>query len=194
MKKVIALLLTFSVLFCLAGCKKNKNNGSAYGIDINYYLGAGQISEAKYGLGLNPDEIEKDAEAQSGEHTHEGGDGHAGMIFYEDFIGKEAYVVDGFYYCFKTGEEEKGISCIIGTDTIYGFAVGMATKFEVNEAISNLSPQATVSGNKDFFYLLFDMDNVDTLVCKNGKNVLKFYFEEDILIAACLYDSEKWEF
>ena len=195
MKKVIALLLTLSLLFCFAGCDKNNdNNGSGYGIDINYYIGVGQISEAKYGIGLNPDEIENDAENQSGEHNHEGGDGHEGIISYEDYQGKEAYIVDGFYYCFETGEEQNGISCIIGTDTVYGFTAGVATKFEINEAISGLSPETKVSGEEDFFYMPFAMENVDTLICKNGKNVLKFYFEEDILIAACVYDSEKWEF
>ena len=195
MKKITALLLVLSLVFCFAGCQKgDTNTDSSYGIDINYYVGVGQINEAKYGLGLDPDEIEKDAEKQDINHDHTGGDGHEGVITYEDYQGKEAYIVDGFYYCFLTGEEEKGISCIIGTDTIYGFSTGTATKFEISEAVSAMNPESSLASSDEFFYMPFAMEDVDTLTCKNGDNVLKFYFEDDILVAACVFSSEKWEF
>lgn len=196
MKRIIALLLAVSFIFCLSACKKDSSNGenSEYAIDINYYLNLGQISEAKYNLGADPDDIEKAAEKQNEEHDHTGGDGHEGIITYEDYNGKEAYIVDGFYYCFESGKEDDGISCIIGTDTVFGFVVGEASKYEINAALSKMNPENITSNEEDFFYMPFAMENIDTVVCKNGEKVLKFYFEEDILIAASLYNESKWEF
>ena len=195
MKKITALLLAFCMIFCLTSCKEGgDDNKLDYGIDINYYVSTGMISEAKYGIGTNPDDIEREAESQSGEHDHTGGDGDIGIISYADYLGKEAYIVDGFYYCFKTGEEANSISCIVGTNNIFGFTAGMTTKYEISNIISSLNPESSLSGAKEFFYMPFEMENVDTLTVKNGNNVLKFYFEEDILISAALFNSEKWEF
>lgn len=195
MKKIIALLLLFCMMFCFVGCKEEKdNNSSAYEIDINYYLSAGMISEAKYALGFDPDDIEKEAEQSGGEHTHEGGDGHEGIIEFQKFGNKDVYTVDGFYYCYKSGKESDGISCIIGTDTVFGFTVGLSSKYEVNSAISELKPESSIADSKEFFYMPFALEGMDKLSVKNGKNILNFYFENDVLIAVSLYNSEKWEY
>ena len=195
MKKIIAVLLILCMTLCFVGCKnKDKNESAPYEIDINYYLGVGQISEATYRLGLNPDEIEKDAEAQNSGHSHEGGDGHEGIIDYQRFDSKEAYIVDGFYYCFNEGNEEDGIVCIIGNDTIFGFVCGVTSKYEINSAVSDLNPEISKAEDDEFFYMPFSMENIDKLTVKNGNKVLNFYFENDILISASLYNSDKWEF
>lgn len=194
MKKLTAIFLGLIMMFCFVGCKeKEGNNSSGYEIDINYYMGVGQISEAKYGLGFNPDDIEKEAEAQNGGHNHEG-DGNEGVISYNNFSGNEAYILDGFYYCYKTGKESKGIACIISTDAVYGFTAGLTSKYEVNSVISPLNPESTVADKEEFFYLPFAMENIEKLTIKNKNNILSFYFENDILIAASLYNSENWEF
>ncbi|MEE0945230.1 MAG: hypothetical protein U0M42_00195 [Acutalibacteraceae bacterium] len=193
MKKIIAFILCLSMLFCFVGCKeKEDNNSSAYDIDINYYLSAGMISEAKYALGVNPDDIEAEAEKQQDEHSHEGGDGHENVIEYQKFSNNEAYIVNGFYYCYKSGKEDKGIACIIGTDTVFGFTVGLASKYEVNSAIENMKPETSVASAKEFFYVPFEMENIEKLSVKNGKNILNFYFENDILVAVSMYNSENW--
>ncbi len=195
MKKIIALLLVFSIAFCFVGCKeKEDNNSSAYEIDINYYVGAGMISEAKYALGLHPDEIEKEAEQGNDGHNHEGGDGHEDIIEFQKFDNKDVYSVNGFYYCYKSGKESDGISCIIGTDTVFGFTVGLSSKYEVSSAISNMKPESSVADSKDFFYMPFKLENMEKLSVSSGKNVLNFYFENDILIAVSLYNSDKWEY
>ncbi|MBE6729027.1 MAG: hypothetical protein E7568_02190 [Ruminococcaceae bacterium] len=194
MKKAVAIIMALLLCLSFSACKEKNINGGQPSIDINYFLGVGQISEAKYAIGNNPDAIERDAEMQKEQHNHEGGDGHEGIISYEDYNGKEAYIVDGFYYCFETGTEAEGISLIIGTDTVYGFTAGISTKFEINSALSSMNPENVKSGSEDFFYMPFAMEDVDTLVCKNGNMVLKFYFENDIMISACIYNSDKWEF
>lgn len=195
MKKIIALLLVFSMVFCFIGCKDEEgNNSSTYEIDINYYVSAGMISEAKYALGLDPDEIEKEAEQGSGEHNHEGGDGHEDIIEYQKFGDKEVYSVNGFYYCYKSGKESDGISCIIGTDTVFGFTVGLSSKYEINSAISNMKPETSVASSKEFFYMPFALENMEKLSVSSGKNVLNFYFENDVLIAVSLYNGDKWEY
>lgn len=195
MRRIIALCFCLIFVFTLAGCKKDKTDGaSEYDIDIAYYLSSGQISEAKYHIGSNPDDIEKDAEKQQSDHNHEGADGHEGVItytMYGDSI--EAYICDGFQYCYNAGEEDKGISCIVAQDTAFGFICGTSYKHEVKNAISSLSPVESQAESHEFFYNIYTMEGVSKITCTKDKYQLIFYFYEDILDSVVIINTETWD-
>lgn len=201
MKRIIALCFCLIFVFTFAGCKKDKTEGvSGYDIDIAYYLSSGQINEAKYHIGTNPDDIERDAEKQQADHNHEGedehegADGHEGVITYTMYGNSiEAYICDGFQYCYNVGQEEKGISCIVAQDTAFGFVCGTSYKHEVKNAVSSLSPVESDAESNELFYSIYTMNGVSKITCTKNKYQLTFYFYEDILDSVVIVNTETWD-
>ncbi len=192
MKRVIALCLIFALVLSFAGCKGRDKDGEGYSVDIQYFISVGQIKEAQFSLGTPIEDIEKVVKAQSSEeHT---GDGHADEIVLIEGSNYNYYNAPDFYYYYNVGNEEKGISCIVGFTDIYGFSVGQSGEYEVKSALEleELSPVSDIAVEEEFFFMPFSLENCKKLTCTYENKVLVFYFENDVLIAGVIYNKDNW--
>lgn len=192
MKRIIAICLVFVMAFSFVGCKSGEKKEEGYSIDIQYYISVGQIKEAEFSLGTSIEDIEKVVRAQSAEeHSADGHDEHIVLVEGSDY---NYYNAPDFYYYYNVGNEEKGISCIVGFTDIYGFSVGQTGEYEVKTALEleKLSPVSGIAEEEEFFFMPFSLENCKKLTCTYKNNVLKFYFENDVLIAGVIYNKDNW--
>lgn len=192
MKRIVALCLIVALILSFAGCKGRNKDKDGYSVDIQYYVSVGQIKEAQFSLGTPIKDIEKVVKAQtSEEHT---GDGHADEIVLIEGSNYNYYNAPDFYYYYNVGNEEKGISCIVGFTDIYGFSVGQSGEYEVKSALEleELSPVLGIAKEDEFFFMPFSLENCKKLTCTYENKVLIFYFENDVLIAGVIYNKDNW--
>lgn len=192
MKRIIALCLTVALIFSFAGCKSEDKKNEGYSVDIGYYISVGQIKEAQFSLGTPIEGVNKVIKEQSSEEHS--GDGHDDQIILIEGSNYNYYNAPDFYYYYNVGNEDKGISCIVGFTDIYGFSVGQAGEYEVKSALEleELSPVSGIADEKEFFFMPFSLENCKKLTCTYENKVLIFYFENDILIAGVIYNSDNW--
>ncbi len=191
MKRIIALLCAAILVFTLVGCGENKKD-EGYSVDIEYFLKTGQVKEAEFALGTPIKDIEKQIEKHMNEEN-------ANLCQGEEIVLVEGtdynyYNAPDFYYYYNVGNEEKGISCIVGFTDIYGFSVGQTGEYTVKTALEQekLEVTADIADEDEFFFMPFSIENCRKLTCSIDNNVLVFYFENDVLIAGVIYNTENW--
>ncbi len=191
MKRIIALLCAVLLVFSFAGCGKNKKD-QGYSVDIDYFLKTGQVKEAEYALGTPIKNIEKDIakHEDEAEGTHCQGD----EIVLVEGTNYNYYNAPDFYYYYNVGNEEKGISCIVGFTDMYGFSIGETGEYTVKAALEQekLQVESAIADEDEFFFMPFSIENCRKLTCSIESNVLVFYFENDALIAGVIYNKENW--
>ena len=198
MKRYIAVLLAVLTLFSFCSCGDNSHNISDDDLssDIMYYLSLGKIKEADFALGTNPEEIDNaklepsheiGGDANVGdEHNHEQG------VVKEEGVVSYHYTYGPFQYYYNKGKEDKGVSFIVSLDKAYGFTVGITSKFEIENALSNLEPEKRKAESDDFFFMVVEIEDCEMLIYEYEKYTLSFYFKDDILICTTLQNSEEW--
>lgn len=191
MKRIIALFCLFLLIISLVGCGGDSKD-EGYSVDIEYYLKTGQIKEAEFALGTPIKDIQKQIDKHKVESN--------GTLCQDDEIvlvegtDYNYYNAPDFYYYYNVGNEEKGVSCIVGFTDIYGFSVGETGEYQVKTALEKEKLEVTVSmaSAEEFFFMPFSIDNCTKLTCSIENNILVFYFENDTLIAGVIYNKENW--
>lgn len=191
MKRIIALLCAVILMLTLVGCgERTKEEG--YSVDIEYFLKTGQVKEAQFNIGTPIKDIEKEIakHSEEGEGTLCQGD----EIVLVEGTDYNYYNAPDFYYYYNVGNEDNGISCIVGFTDMYGFSVGQTGEYTIKSALEQekLEVIEGIADEDEFFFMPFSIENCKKLSCTIENNVLVFYFENDALIAGVIYDKENW--
>ena len=186
MKRIIALTLTFIMLFTLSACGKDKEKPDTYSVDVNYYANLGAIPEVEYKLGANIDdmltalEAEETANAEGDDHQH------ATYTVYEE-AERSMILTSGTNYYYDTKDKDGGVSYIVNFDASYGFALGTYS-IEVKDALSTLKLEAQKrEPSSDEVFFIPGSANLTVLEYNFKKCNLMFIFQEDMLCATALY-------
>lgn len=192
MKRIVAIILSVLLMLSLTACKHGGSGEDGYSVDISYYLSAGQIKEAQFMLGASLESINKEMSKHTAdEHS---GDGHDDAIVFVEDYEYSFYSTAEFDYYYRNDKADKGISCIVGNADIYGFSVGQSGLYEVKSALEleKLNPVEGKAKSNEFFFLMVSLDDCKKLTCVKDNKELVFYFENDILIAGVLYNTDNW--
>ncbi len=191
MKRILSVLLAVVVLLCLVGCKNKEeqqstDNNGVY--DLLACMNQGKIPEAEYVLGTTPEKIKTDFNygAESDGHEHD--------IYVYEGLNSSYLVVEDFYYYFVNGEEEKGISSIVCFSTAFGTEVnGFDTKKDVKNRFSSVNFEEREISSRQAYFVPHEVENWSALTCKTDNRRIDFIFQEDILVAINLVDTENWD-
>ena len=183
MKKTLAFLMVFVLLFSFAGCKgkKDKETEERYKIDVEYYAKLGQFPECDYSLGTDVETLKKEL-SQKNEKDPDN-------VYYDVIEGEKrtAVMTNGFNFYYDPKEANKGINCIAALNGAYGFEQGTVS-IEIKKALSSLGFE---SAERDLLSEeIFFMPNVGECTCLEyefGNNAVKFVFNENALCAAVIY-------
>ncbi len=194
MKRVVAFLLIFALVFSFAACSSQQEvkQDEKYSVDITYFLNAGRFDTAEFSLGTPPSDIDEAIKAH--EETHQGGDGHSEQTILVEDYGYNYYVASDFSYYYNTDKIESGISFIAAYNEFFGFAVGETGKYTVKNALEsyNLQIAEGTAEEADFFHMMVSIPDCEKITVQSGGNVLEFYFENEVLIFAVIYDGMNW--
>ena len=197
MKKVLCLVLAVCLVFCFTACGKD-SGGKSNKVDLEYYAKLGQMPEAEYCLGENPDTVReglegllKQEEAEHKEdpnHSH----GHDEQEFYFEYVeGEKNILLDNGNICYyyNKANKAKGISYIVNYDTAFGFPIGTVI-LEVQEALSQtkLTEEALTEDNA--FFASYVIDGT-VLKAEFEEATVIFVFQENELFATAIYN-ENW--
>ncbi len=195
MKKFISILLVIGLVFTLCACsgngKKKENK-----VDLEYYANLGQMPEAEYTLGENPNtvidglnKLKEQAEAEHEDdpnHNH----GHDEQEFYFEIVqGENNVLLDNgniCYYYNKTNED-KGISYIVNYDAAFEFPLGTVI-LEVKEALSGIKLTEEPLTEENAFFASYVIDGT-VLKAEFEKATVIFVFQENELFATAIYNS-----
>lgn len=181
MKKILCLILCMFFVFSLVSCKQESGSNPSHSIDIVYYAKLGQINELNYILGGNV----QDARDLLNETT----DDHGEPNYFDFESGDYTVMTDGqICVCYKTDDEEGGITHIVKYGDAYGFTVG-AVSTQIRDIMRDVfESEATERSSKDgeLFFLPSGAD-MTVLEYKNiaDTNIL-FVFQEHALSATVI--------
>lgn len=197
MKKLICLVLCFGILFTLCACGGGQNKKKDT-VDLEYYASLGQMPEADYSLGENPDtvieglnglmESEEAEHEEDPNHNHE----HDEQEFYFEIVqGEKNVLLDNGNICYyyNKANENKGISYIVNYDTAFGFPIGTVI-LEVKEALSHLSLTEEPLSEENAFFASYVMDGTVLKAELEGATVV-FVFQANELFATAIYN-DNW--
>ncbi len=185
MKKIIALILCVSFIFCLGGCKNGKKS-SGNGVDIEYYANLGQIPENDITLGTTPDKL-KEILDKRGEEAEKNGE-HYG---YNEVEGENNVLVEeGPYdYYYKKANPNKGLVYIVSYLDAYGFKIGDII-VEVEKQLADYEVEKLGANEKNAFFYFGDYSKAQILRIKFEENTVLFLFEDNSLCATAIYRND----
>lgn len=194
MKRLISLILVIVLVCSFAACKGKSEDGDKYGSDFNYFLNNGKFDTAEFGLGTPTDDIDKTI--KSHEESHTGGDGHEEETVLIEGPDYNYYATPDFYYYYNADNAEKGISFIAAFNEFYGFYVGETGEYEVKSALEShkLTVKESAAEESDFFHMPVSIPDCKKFTVEGESNVLEFYFENEVLIFAVIYNKDNWKF
>ncbi len=195
MKKFLSLILCATLVFAFSACgKKDKENKNT--VDLEYYASLGQIPEAEYSLGENPDtvidglnKLNEQAEAEHEDdpnHNH----GHDEQEFFFEIVqGEKNVLLDNGNICyyFNKANKAKGISYIVNYDTAYGFPIGTVI-LEVKEALSDIKFTEEAISEENAFFASYVIDGT-VLKAEFENSTVIFVFQENELFATAIFNS-----
>lgn len=195
MKKFISILLVIGLMFTFCACSKDGDNKQNK-VDLEYYAKLGQMPEAKYTLGEDPDtvidglnKLKEKAEAEHEEdptHNH----GHDEQEFFFEIVqGEKNVLLDNGNICyyFNKANEDKGISYIVNYDTAFGFPLGTVI-LEVKNALGDIKLTEEPLTEENAFFTSFVLDGT-VLKAEFPNATIIFVFQENELFATAIYNS-----
>ncbi len=183
MKKIIALILSLTFVFCLCAC--DGKNGKLE-IDIDYYANLGQIPESQFVLGDTGETIEKfltkqksEAEKKGEEYTYEKVEGETRVL-----------ITDGTYeYYYKKANPEKGIGYMVTYSDSYGIKLGTVI-LEVKEKLEGNNVQEEPANEENAFFYRGNIEDSTILKIECEKRTVIFLFENNALCATAIYNND----
>lgn len=197
MKKILALIICFTVLLTFAGCNNDSKKNSSE-IDLEYYAKHGSIPELKYSLGYDVTKAEEELSGLLPENgTHPGDDTHdhdKTEFYFERVEGEKNILLDngtaGYYY--NKENKKNGISLMVNYEKSFGFEIGTIS-VEIRNALKDYKfTEEVVTENNAFFadYIA----NGTVLKTEIDEVVIMFVFQENELFATAIYDKNNWTF
>jgi hypothetical protein len=201
MKKLLCLVLSVCFIFAFSSCgKKDKYENTT--LDLAKYAKAGEMPEAKYGLGANPDDviadlsgIEEDILDEEKQEIENGADhdhNHDQEEFYFERVeGENNVMLDNGKICYyyTKANADKGISCIVSYENAYGFALGTLI-LDVKEALKNVNFTEEPLTEENAFFASYAFDG-NVLKAQFDNTTIIFVFQENELFATAIYN-EYW--
>lgn len=187
MKKLMAAVLVSVLVITLAACgKKDKKEDSA-DVDLQYYANVGQLPEADYKLGENPDTVSSELSAAYEKAAADGED-----YIYDVTEGEQSVRIDNgsVAYYYEKDKKDGGVSFIASFDKAYGFENG-TTILEIKKAVGDIDCTEEAADENNTFFL-FGIQDGTVLKYKFEKNTIMFVFEENMLCAAAIYSNSNW--
>lgn len=194
MKKFLSLLICVCVLFTLCACSKKENKKEDIA-DLKYYADLGQIPEADYSLGENPDTVvselteRKNSETLQDSLTSE--DYNNWEFTFEVFEGENNVLLDNGAICYyyNKANKDNGISYIVDYDTAFGLETGTLI-LDVKDAFASIEfTEETLTEENAFF--AFTSYNGTILKAEFEKSTIIFVFQENELYATAIYN-DNW--
>ena len=180
MKKFISLVLCLIFVFSFTACaEEEKASEQKHTVDIEYYAKLGQISDLEYKLGDNTEDTKELLNKTTDDH------GETNYFDYES--GEYTIMTDGnVYCCYKTENEDAGITHIVKSGDAYGFTVG-AVSTQVRDAMKTLGFDATErkAERSEIFFLPAGAD-MTVLEYKLGDTTVLFVFQQNALCATVI--------
>ncbi len=200
MKKILALCLTFIVVFTFAACG-GKGKKKTDSVDLSYYAKLGQIPEMEYKLGSNCEKLEKELQAKydaflandphdSADHDH---DHYEEEIYYDKSDkGDYIFVNNGSkYYLYKEAEKKDGVSCIVTFGDAFGFKMGTFI-YEVKNSMSSIEfVEEDITEGSIFFEDFLSTGTV--LKAELDDVTVMFVFQEGELYCTAMYKTDSWK-
>ncbi len=186
MKRILAVLISLSLIFCLVGCKGTDKKKTEHSIDVEYYAKLGQIPEYEYKLGSDAEAMRTAFDAEDQKNAEGDDDGHLHSVYSlmeMDDYSFLSYKNANYYY----KNDNDSVFAVVGLDTAYGFSVGTVI-LEVKEALSKFKPKET-DGKYDKIFFMPISDTYTSLEYEFGKNTVIFVFEENLLCATMICES-----
>ena len=194
MKKIISLILVLVLAFCFVGCKNKGEKENS--IDLEYFANLGQMPEAQYSLGENPqtiiDQLSKEMKKEEAEHgedpTHSHGHEES-MFFFEVTEGENNVLLDNGNICYyyNKANKDKGISYIVNYDTAYKFPIGTVI-LELKNALSDVKFTEEELTEENAFFASYVLDGT-VLKAEFEKSTIVFVFQENELFATAIYNN-----
>ena len=209
MKKIIALLVSVTLIMTFAACSKDDKVdetpssklpvSSVEIIDISSYASKGEILGCEFSLGTSPDTIK--------EAYHYGDDEYWGV---GDTVSSR-YNIDAvpldvreyengdvrfstsdakFYY--NSAKADKGIAFIAQFHDAYNLKVGIADTDMVKNAIDQTPSYDDFAESDELFFFFDTPDGAYTLKYNFGDYELSFYFINGKLSATCIKNTLLW--
>ncbi|MBE6787420.1 MAG: hypothetical protein E7537_03625 [Ruminococcaceae bacterium] len=195
MKKLISLFLSLVLAVSFTACS-NKNGKRENSIDLEYFANLGQMPEAKYSLGENPqtiiDELSKEMKKQDAEHGEDPNHSHGhdeSMFFFEVTEGEKNVLLDNGNICYyyNKANKDKGVSCIVNYDTAYEFPIGTVI-LELKNSLSNVKFTEEPINEQNAFFASYVLDGT-VLKAEFEKSTVVFVFQENELFATAIYNN-----
>lgn len=195
MKKLFCLILCIVLCasFCACGKEKKKNES---GVDLAYYAALGQIPEAEYTLGADPDEVVKNLKARLDEenanHKEDPNDAHGheeDQFYFEVVKGNKNVLLDNGYinYYYNKANKANGISYIVNYDTAYGLKLGTVIS-EVKASFPDIEFTEEPIGEANAFFADYVLDGT-VLTASFNETTVSFVFQENGLFATAIFNS-----
>lgn len=180
MKRFLSIIFCIIFAFSLTACGDNSGGDSDHSVDIEYYAKLGQISDLEYKLG---DSIEGTKTALS-----ETVDDHGEPMYFDYPSGDYTVMTDGIACCcYKTDDEESGITHIVKYGDAYGFTVG-AVSTQVRDTMSDMGYDAEErEAKEDEIFFLPSSTGITVLEYSIKDNTVLFVFQEHALSATVIY-------
>jgi hypothetical protein len=197
MKKAICLILSLVCAFTLVGCGKD-NDTKNDKIDLAYYAKLGQMPEAKYTLGANPDQVidELDGinEQEEAEHQADPNDthGHDEEEFYLEVVeGEKNVLIDNGNICYyyTKANKDKGVSLIVSYGDAFGFSLGTVI-LELKNSLPSVEFTEEELSDENAFFASYVLDGT-VLKAEFENSTILFVFQENELFATAIYN-ENW--
>lgn len=185
MKKIISLLLITILFASLCACKTNENTGTS--ADISENISKGIIPECKYKLGQDAEKLAKVLEQEDKEAYERDEDYVFSLTEEEDYV----VINNGNYiYYYEKSKKDNGVSYIVSLNKAYGFEIGTSI-LDIEAALSGTKYIKEESTEKDVFFLLGYSGGTVIEATVDG-NTLLFVFENNMLTATALFDTNNW--
>jgi len=197
MRKFLSLILCAALSVCFVACGGNDNKNKNT-IDLEYYAKLGQMPEAEYCLGENPNTVIKGLEGIMDQEIAEHEDdpthshGHDEQEFYFEIVqGEKNVLLDNGNICYyyNKANESKGISYIVNYDTAFGFEIGTVV-LEVQNAFPDIKFTEEPLTEENAFFASYVLNGTVLKAELEGATVV-FVFQENELYATAMYN-ENW--
>lgn len=194
MKKLLALVLCFVLLFSFTACKGGRKNSNDE-IDLEYYAKVGQIPEMKYKLGFDCEKANTELQNEFDEYLSGGGHDNADHEHdhYSEDIYFERKEENGYiildqgnkgYYC-KTSEKDKKIDALYTYDNAFGIETG-SLPFDVKNKMASIQFKETEITEGSLFYADY-MTEGTVLTAEFNDVTVQFAFQESGLVCTAIF-------
>ena len=190
MKKIFAVLIALSLVFCLCGCSKDNDDTlkTEHTVDVEYYAKLGKIKECEYQLHSSANDMKEafdKIDEENAENEDEYGHTHSVYSLMElDDYSLLAYDNANYYYE-DTSDDE--VFAIVALDTAYDFPIG-TLNVEVKSALSKFEAEEK-QGNEEIIFFMANPEKYTYIDYQFGNNTVAFIFENNALCATLLADS-----